>query len=1380
MTALSRRPLAAGMATCALLGTIAIALAADPPAQRTNGAPPRSNGPGGAPTANETFSLQLLQQGDIAKDGTLSVTELLRLTENWYDRLSNHGADEVTQDVLARRYAEVLEPTPRLGGVMAAMTLAAQPEVLFLAADRDKDGALGRSEFTESFQRWFMAWGGSEAVALPLAKLRAGLDATLPATGGGFGPPPGGPAGGPPREMAGDFSPRQPVTALTPRDEQSRFVLMKGYRMDPVLTEPNIAESMAISFDGNGRMYVVELRTYMQDLDGSGTLLPQSRISRHEDRDGDGVYETHTLFADHLVFPRFAFPLDGDAILTMESNQRDIVRLTDTDGDGVADRREIWAKDVNNPDANVEHMSASLTWAMDNHLYLSAANFRFRIRPDGSAERESISPNMGQWGVSQDDDGRLFFQGGEIGVPVQFQTVPVYGSFVNDDSFEAGYTEPWGLGALADFQGGMNYVREDQNLKRVTGAAGSQVFRGDRLPRDLQGQYLSGEPVARIVRRSEIEDVEGLTRLRNVYQGEKAEFIRSTDPLFRPVDLQTAPDGTLYVVDTYRGIVQESQWTGEGTYLRRKVQQYALERQVGRGRIWRLTHEGIERDRNQPRMLKQSAAELVPYLDHPNGWWRDQAQKLLVLRQDRSVVPALKRLAAKGTLNGRLHALWTLEGLEAIDAGLVRAALADTNPRIRAAGLRVGESLVRAGDRSLAGDYAKLARTDEAAKVVIQSMLSLNHVQAPGTADLVRMVTASSRLRGVREFGDQILTPRGRIGPMARGQFDAYPEAQRAMLKRGQETYASMCVTCHSADGKGTPVPDTPQRMGAALAGSSTLQGDPRYAIRALLHGLSGSKGDGKTYLGAMVGLGANNSDQWVADVLSYVRNSFGNAATFVTTEEVRRVRAEDAGKANAWAIPELLKSVRLQLPYRPDWQLTASHHAESATFAINSSGSVSWTSGEPQAAGQWYAITLTEPTRLGGVELVAADQTGYPRRYTVEVSDEGSQWRRVYANGLGHSQAVRAFFAGVNARHLRIRLDAPDSSSGSVPAWSIQKLRLYAPPAEEGQTTASAMKDSEKAAPKSSATRKKRVLLVTTSIGFRHPSVPFAEQALRDILSASGEFEVVSTSDHPDFPQYPPAMDWELAGKANAGPDMSKMKWPGGPPPIASKLASTGGTTPAQGVAPAGDAATLAKVKHVLADLMSPTALRDYDGVVFVVTNGELPLPDPAAFLDWVKAGHGFVGIHSASDSLHGVPRYIEMLGAEFDHHGQQEIVQLANDAAGHPLASGYATGMPVDEEWYLFRPGYDRRRVHSLVSMTEHPNDKTPGHYPVSWCKPYGNGRVFYTSQGHRPDGWSTEWIGTDGLRTNSAEAVNAFRSQLLGALRWTTGLTTANCTP
>ena len=273
----------------------------------------------------------------------------------------------------------------------------------------------------------------------------------------------------------------------------------------------------------------------------------------------------------------------------------------------------------------------------------------------------------------------------------------------------------------------------------------------------MRGDLLFAEPVGRMIRRSKVVVSEGLTQLRNAYPN--SEFILSTDPLFRPVNMMTAPDGTLYIVDMYHGVIQESEWTPRGSYLRKKIEQFQLDKITSHGRIWRLVYDGIEPDRRQPRMLDERAAQLVAHLEHPNGWWRDTAQRLIVLRQDKSVVPALRDMTRNSySVLGRFHAMWTLEGLGALDAALARDLLRDPNPLVRVQAIRASESLYKAGDTSFEADVRQLAK-DPDTRVTIQAMLTLNLWKVPDISAVVEAAQAANKARGVQEVGRRILRP---------------------------------------------------------------------------------------------------------------------------------------------------------------------------------------------------------------------------------------------------------------------------------------------------------------------------------------------------------------------------------------------------------------------------------------------------------------------------------------------------------------------------------------------------------------------------------------------------------------------------------------------
>jgi hypothetical protein len=201
--------------------------------------------------------------------------------------------------------------------------------------------------------------------------------------------------------------------------------------------------------------------------------------------------------------------------------------------------------------------------------------------------------------------------------------------------------------------------------------------------------------------------------------------------------------------------------------------------------------------------------------------------------------------------------------------------------------------------------------------------------------------------------------------------------------------------------------------------------------------------------------------------------------------------------------------------------------------------------------------------------------------------------------------------------------------------------------------------------------------------------------------------------------------------------------------------------------------------IKELLAEKMSPAALKNYDAVVFANTTGDLPIPDKEAFLAWIKSGKGFVGMHSASDTFHGYPPFIEMLGGEFKGHGKQVQVEAINQDQECPACRHLPANWTVFDEIYLLK-NFDRSKVHGLLTLDKHPNEKTPGDYPIAWCKKYGKGRVFYTSLGHREDVWCSKWKDAEGQRKNSPEVAEAYQQHILGGIKWALGLEKGSAKP
>ncbi|HLP76974.1 MAG TPA: ThuA domain-containing protein [Candidatus Paceibacterota bacterium] len=269
-----------------------------------------------------------------------------------------------------------------------------------------------------------------------------------------------------------------------------------------------------------------------------------------------------------------------------------------------------------------------------------------------------------------------------------------------------------------------------------------------------------------------------------------------------------------------------------------------------------------------------------------------------------------------------------------------------------------------------------------------------------------------------------------------------------------------------------------------------------------------------------------------------------------------------------------------------------------------------------------------------------------------------------------------------------------------------------------------------------SAADAPKKLLVVTTTTGFRHSSIPLSEKVIEDLAKQSGTFTV-------DFVHQP---DGKPSPKRNATPE--------------EKTAFA-----------TAEAQWNEKLKQAL-QKMSPESLKNYDAVAFVSTTGELPIPDPDGFLNWIKNGGAFIGVHAASDTFHRWPAYIEMLGGEFDHHGPQVSVECVNEDLQHPATAHLGKTWTIkQEEIYEFK-NYDAKKVHDLLILDKAPQPPhAEGHFPVSWCKQVGKGKIFYTSLGHREDLWDTDPAIRD--RKNPEDISKAYRQHVLGGIEWALGL-------
>lgn len=335
------------------------------------------------------------------------------------------------------------------------------------------------------------------------------------------------------------------IEPLTPEESLKHIHLPPGFRAELVAAEPMIEEPVMCAWDADGRMYVAEMRGYMQDTAGTGRDERNGRVKRLEDTDGDGRMDRVTIFADGLLLPRIITPLDA-RIIIRETHNAAFVSFRDTDNDGRADERIELGKGTDANDS-VEHEDSALTWNLDNWLYTAGGGWRYRFSR-GKWEAEKCESQMdNQWGVGMDDVGTLFF---------------------SHNSFPGrGFQQPWYAWSLLAQKSAGRYVRPrlgpadtDAEFHRIfpvcktgdrqdtpdrffTSACGISIYRGDAMP-DLRGDMFICEPCSHLVRRAKVVVTDGKRTLRNAH--DEREFFASEDFYCRPVWTATGPDGCLY------------------------------------------------------------------------------------------------------------------------------------------------------------------------------------------------------------------------------------------------------------------------------------------------------------------------------------------------------------------------------------------------------------------------------------------------------------------------------------------------------------------------------------------------------------------------------------------------------------------------------------------------------------------------------------------------------------------------------------------------------------------------------------------------------------------------------------------------------------------
>lgn len=718
---------------------------------------------------------------------------------------------------------------------------------------------------------------------------------------------------------------------VIPAAESTRLMKVEdGFEVKLVAAEPLVAAPVALTFDGKGRVWIVEMMGYMPDVYGKGEDKPNGKIVILEDKNGDGLMDTRKVFLDSLVLPRAICLIDGGILVAESPN----LWYYDIKDDQPVNKMLVDAKYAD--DGNVEHQPNGLLRAMDNWIYNAKSTKRYRKR--GKQWLIENTHFRGQWGISQDNYGRLYYNDNSTNLVGDYFT-PGFGAANPNLQHVAGYEERTVKdnrvyparptpGVNRAYMPGV--LDDSLRLVNFTAACGPVIYRGGLFGPAFEFNAFVAEPTANLIKRNILHENGFVVSGKQAYQ--KKEFLASIDERFRPVSLYNGLDGALYVVDMYRGIIQHKTYVTP--YLKEQILSRKLTEPLGCGRIYKVVPKG----KTSPTVkFGTQVTELVALLGHENGAVRDLAQQVLIDGRYKSAVPLLRKaITDKGHPLLAIHAMWVLEGLYALQTNEVLALLKSAHTVVKIQALSVMPSVINAasypyyvtalealleeGDPQIApyiafvADYIKPYRADAAQ----QLLLSL--VKKYSNNPYVSSAIVSNLAYKEEAFADMIakvvpdtnLVINKQLKNVIAGIRSASKNRDPGLLTRefpkGSALFASSCQTCHGADGNGV------SSLAPPLNKSEWVIGNKDKLISIVLYGLTGPvKINGHVYEAPeisadMPGIAHSDeiSDDDVAQVLSFIRGSWQNNAGKVSIDEVSKVRKRFKGREKAFTVAEL------------------------------------------------------------------------------------------------------------------------------------------------------------------------------------------------------------------------------------------------------------------------------------------------------------------------------------------------------------------------------------------------------------------------------------------------------------------------------------------
>ncbi len=710
--------------------------------------------------------------------------------------------------------------------------------------------------------------------------------------------------------------PKLPVSpeeakALSPEEQAKTFTPAEGYEINLFASERDgVVKPTQFSWDEKGRLYVACSPTYPQTL---ASIPPADYILVLEDTDGDGRADKSWKFAEGLTMVQGVEPGAG-GVYVCDFDQ--LLHFRDTDGDGKADERRVIFSGFGIGDTH--QLVNSVCHGPDGSLWFSqglhamsrvetpfgvarldrAAVWRMRpreLRLEGFFGGGMAGANC--WGVAFDDYGQVFHKSGDR--PQGYWTVP---GMVRGAS---------ATGSSSTTDANVSYANSPEQYHSVgplfdtsPKTTALDIIGTRALPDDIQGCALIGGYFGALLEVHRFDDAGSGFKTKQLPR-----IVKSSNSSFRPVDVSVGPDGAIYAADWFNPVIGHYQ-ASYADPMRDRTH----------GRIWRVTAKG-RAPIKQPNLAAMKPAELLEQLRSPERWTRQQAKRLLFDMPSADVLAAadafVVKLPSATPQDERLllEVTGVFEAHEAPRLSLLKKLIAAKDARVRAYGARVAGMWASQLSESLA--LLRERVQDENSRVRLEAVVAASYIPKAEAVEIVAAAVDRPRdpfLDYAMRQSARALQPRW-AKAFAANQLKLGSDAQTAYLKDllgkppkqvspGEALYEMACLPCHQPEGKGLPGVYPP------LAGSEWVRSDASRLIKIVLHGLQGPitvagqtfGGPGAVPMPALGGL----TDEQIADVLTFVRGTFGAGATMVKPSDVQAVRAATGSREAAWTVEEL------------------------------------------------------------------------------------------------------------------------------------------------------------------------------------------------------------------------------------------------------------------------------------------------------------------------------------------------------------------------------------------------------------------------------------------------------------------------------------------